>query len=292
MKQPAVTIIVAVYQAEKTIDRCLNSILNQTFSDWQAILVNDASSDGSLERLFSYAEHDRRFMVVSNDNNLGVAAARNRALDLAGGDYVAFLDADDWWDCDMLSTLLDCAQRYGAEIVQCKYQYNYANGGGYVPGSIFKLFTMLERKQFYKIYWRMMTGMKMNHVCMKLIKRDLVKGLRFDTKLKTGEDLAFCIRLIPKAARYVYIPAPMYHYYREKGNLTGSSLSFREKWNANRYISSMMIDNLKNWEMKNPFFVVVAWFRPYLLTVSKLFRTLKDTVYSKGVQGVEGNAQK
>ena len=258
MKQPAVTIIVAVYQAEKTIDRCLNSILNQTFSDWQAILVNDASSDGSLERLLSYAEHDRRFMVVSNDNNLGVAAARNRALDLAGGDYVAFLDADDWWDCDMLSTLLDCAQRYGAEIVQCKYQYNYANGGGYVPGSIFKLFTMLERKQFYKIYWRMMTGMKMNHVCMKLIKRDLVKDLRFDTKLKTGEDLAFCIRLIPKAARYVYIPAPMYHYYREKGNLTGSSLSFREKWNANRYISSMMIDNLKNWEMKNPFFVVVA----------------------------------
>ena len=69
MKQPAVTIIVAVYQAAKTIDRCLNSILNQTFSDWQAILVNDASSDGSLERLLSYAEHDRRFMVVSNDNN-------------------------------------------------------------------------------------------------------------------------------------------------------------------------------------------------------------------------------
>lgn len=292
MGLPSVTVVVAVFQAEKTLERCLNSILNQSFTNWQAILIDDASKDKSFDIMQKYAREDLRFIVASNAKNSGVAYTRNRALEMALGDYVTFLDADDWWDKDMLSVLLSAAQKYDADIVQCKYQYNYANGNGYVPGSIFPELTVIEKSRFYKIYWRMMTGMKMNHVCMKLMKASLLNGLFFEAGLKTGEDLAFCINLLPKANRFVYIPAPMYHYYRENGNLTGNSLSFKEKWKANRYISSLMQKNLPQWEMKNVFFMTVVWLRPYLLTVSKIVRTLKDKAYSKGVQEVDEIAQK
>ena len=280
-KNQKVSIIVAVYQSERTIERCIQSILAQDYQNWQAIFVDDASTDGGPDIIRVYAEEDSRFTIKINPVNEGVAKTRNTALDIAEGEYIAFLDADDWWDEKMLSSLINEAAATGADIVQCGYMYDYANRDAYVPPGVFDSKRIYEKAQFPNIYWKMMTGIKMNHVCMKLIRRELTEGLRFNTALKTAEDLAFCVELIPRAERYAYIPEPMYHYYRSASSLTSGGLSFRDKWSANRYVSKLMLKSLGKWNMDNAFYAAVVWLRPYLLIIPKILRIFKDIFHSK-----------
>jgi len=98
------SIIIPVYNVENYLRDCLDSVLNQSFNDWEAICVNDGSTDGSAAILESYAEQDSRFIVISQPNG-GLSAARNTGLDAAQGDYVLFLDSDDWLESDALHIL-------------------------------------------------------------------------------------------------------------------------------------------------------------------------------------------
>ena len=98
------TIIIPVYNVESYLRECLESILRQTFQNWEAICVNDGSTDGSIEILSEFATQDRRFKVISQPNG-GLSAARNIGIDNASGEYLLFLDSDDWLEQDMLGTL-------------------------------------------------------------------------------------------------------------------------------------------------------------------------------------------
>lgn len=99
------TLLIAVYNAEQTLRRCLDSLLRQTFTDWQAVCVDDCSQDRSLEILHAYARHDKRFQVLHLDRNQGLAHARNEGFRLAEGELVTFLDSDDW----LADDALECA---------------------------------------------------------------------------------------------------------------------------------------------------------------------------------------
>ena len=92
---PKISVIIPVYNVEKYLRECLDSLLNQTFKDIEIICVNDGSTDGSLNILNEYASKDSRFIII-NQNNQGLSAARNNGLNVAKGDYVAFLDSDDY----------------------------------------------------------------------------------------------------------------------------------------------------------------------------------------------------
>jgi len=271
-----ISIIVPVYNSEKTLKRCLDSIINQTYKNWQAILIDDGSFDKSKNIIDEYVAKDRRFKYIVNEKNLGIAATRNKALEEVEGEYLAFIDSDDWWESNLLSTLYELIIKYNADISQCAYQYNYSNGLTVMPRRAFRRLTVLDKPRFKKVYMLMLTGMRMNHVCMKLINIKLIKGMKFDTKLKTGEDLAFCVQLFPKAEKYVYTPEPMYHYFRFTNSLTSGSLTFYDKWKANRYVSDLIIKNMKLWNTDNLFYKVLAYLRPYFIIISKLYRTAID----------------
>lgn len=103
----SVTVLIAVYNAERYLHECLDSLRQQTFGDFQAICVDDASTDGSLQMLRSYAERDSRFEVISLPENVGQARARNIALERAKGEYTCFLDSDDWLSPDALQSTVD-----------------------------------------------------------------------------------------------------------------------------------------------------------------------------------------
>ena len=103
----SVTVLIAVYNAERYLHACLDSLRQQTFGDFQAICVDDASTDGSLQTLRSYAERDSRFEVISLPENVGQARARNIALERAQGEYTCFLDSDDWFSPDALQSAVD-----------------------------------------------------------------------------------------------------------------------------------------------------------------------------------------
>lgn len=111
-----ISIIVPVYNSEKYIDRCLDSILNQTYKDLEIVLVNDGSNDQSLKILENYALRDTRIKVV-NQENKGVAAARNTGLDNATGDYILYVDSDDWIENNMVERMVELSAN--ADIVFC-----------------------------------------------------------------------------------------------------------------------------------------------------------------------------
>ena len=112
-----ITILIAVYNAEQYLRECLDSLKQQTFGDFQAICVDDASTDGSLNILQSYAEQDARFEVISLEENVGQARARNIALEKAVGEYTCFLDSDDWFSPDALQKAVDAFK--GNEELDC-----------------------------------------------------------------------------------------------------------------------------------------------------------------------------
>ena len=121
MKIPEISVIIPVYNAERYLRDSLNSLLQQTFEDWEAICVNDGSADSSAQILQEYAAKDNRFIIISEPNS-GQSVARNKALELAKGKYVAFLDADDLLKENFLESLYNAAEATGADLAIASIQ--------------------------------------------------------------------------------------------------------------------------------------------------------------------------
>ena len=275
MKNYSVQIVIPVYNSGKYLRRCLDSLKNQTFEHWQAVLIDDGSTDDSAEIIFEYSRLDDRFSYTKQENS-GVSAARNNALSRLDAEYTAFLDSDDYWESDMLEILYTKAKESNADIVQCRYMYDYASGKQEVPPGVFKQDECLDGKNLNKVYLKMMTGINMNHVCMKLIRTALIEGLRFDSKLKTAEDLHFCIRLFKNVKKYCFINKPLYHYCRNENSITGKGLSFVEKFKANKYVSKEMAKALPDWGIDRPHYRFLTYARPYTIILSKVIRILRE----------------
>ena len=119
---PKLSIIVAIYNVEKWLPRCIESIFAQTFTDFELILVDDGSSDGCAGIIDHYTKCDRRIVAVRQKNR-GVSSARNTGLALASGEYIGFVDADDWIDRNMYLKLITCAKSTEAELVYCNHDF-------------------------------------------------------------------------------------------------------------------------------------------------------------------------
>lgn len=118
-----ISIIVPIYNVEKYLDKCLGSIVNQTYKNIEIILVNNGSTDNSLNIAEKWKYRDNRIKVFSIDNK-GVSYARNYGIKVSNGNYIAFIDSDDWIDRDMYETLIEGIIRYNADIAQCSYYVN------------------------------------------------------------------------------------------------------------------------------------------------------------------------
>ena len=140
MPQPKVSVIVPVYNAEKYLERCINSLTNQTLEDIEIILVDDSSSDGSLEVCNNAAKKDSRIKVIHKVNE-GAGKARNAALEIATGEYIGFVDSDDFIDTDMFKTLYQKAKAYNSDLVM--------SGVLFVDGNMFSEEGECVRKTYF-----------------------------------------------------------------------------------------------------------------------------------------------
>lgn len=120
-KMPLVSVITPAYNAESFIRETMDSVLAQSVSDWELIVIDDGSTDNTQKIVAEYAECDSRICLVVNENNMGVARTRNRGLDMFRGQYVAFLDSDDYWEPQMLEKMIASAEETGADIIYCSY---------------------------------------------------------------------------------------------------------------------------------------------------------------------------
>jgi len=119
--RPTVQVVIPVYNSAKYIRRCLDSLVGQTYAEWNAIIIDDSSSDNSVEIIKEYQQKDNRITLYELEKNQGVSKARNFALEKLSEKYTAFLDSDDYWEKDMLEVMVNKAEEDEYDVVQCRF---------------------------------------------------------------------------------------------------------------------------------------------------------------------------
>lgn len=243
-----VSIIVPVYNRERYIARCVESLLAQTLKEIQIILVDDGSTDGSLAVCRGYAERDSRVCVVHKQNE-GLGLTRNCGMELADGEFLGFVDSDDYVSEDMYQNLYETAVRERADLVISGIRYD---GGRTVAKDTIEVeqyFGKLERFTSSQDKKRLLLGIlgalpgekndsRYNFsVCKNLFRTSLIKenGLRFESeRLYISEDLLFHVDYIRCMKDAVGVPEAYYYYYRNPVSLTKS-------YQENRFARSVVL---------------------------------------------------
>lgn len=209
-----ISVIIPVYNAEKYLRKCLDSVCNQTYADWEAIAVDDGSLDNSYEILQEYAAKDSRFIIETKKNE-GPGLTRNRALDEATGDYIVFLDSDDYIDKNYFELLARKYNETKAEVIFIDVLQEDINGKilRYEKMSNFK---DLNRKDMIGCQ---MTGYMPWGGVRKAASRDLVEReqLRYSEDT-VGEEAIFSFELLRNANYVEFIEKPLYHYINHPGS--------------------------------------------------------------------------
>lgn len=205
-----VSIIVPVYNVERYLPECLNSIRSQTYKDIELILVDDGSTDGSGKICDCCARSDARVVAV-HQKNAGVSAARNKGMSLASGEFILFVDADDVASSELVETLVRDIEDSYADVAVCgfsRFEKEYAFSAG-KRGANARAKTIGNKEALKE----MLYGRKIDSgpFC-KLIKRSLLKGVVFDERLVVGEDFDFLCRLFLKDAKIVRRRLSLYGY--------------------------------------------------------------------------------
>ena len=243
---PKISIIIPVYKAEIYIHNCIESILAQTFKDFEVLLIDDGSPDKSGEICDKYAELDCRVRVFHNENG-GVSFARQFGIDNARGEYTIHADPDDWVEPDMLEDLYAKAQEEDADMVMCDYFVNFKNEQQYRKSQP----SALDHKTVLKEMFLQLTCSCWN----KLIRRScyIKYGIKFDPELSYCEDLMFNSSLLLHDIRISYIPKAYYHYVQD-ANPDSIIHSVYKYYDEVEYEYDMML--LK--KFKNKFYGTIA----------------------------------
>lgn len=220
---PAISVIVPVYNVEKYLHHCVDSILAQTFTDFELIMVDDGSTDNSGKICDEYANFDNRFRVI-HQKNQGQAVARNRALEIAQGEYIVFVDSDDYIHSLMFETLVCTAQQTNADIVRCNYiegtdcNYNW------------QLSNKIVTKEYdSKSYLRASILNNTNGIWVlwdKIYRRSCFDEIRFPEG-RIFEDNATVYKVLYYANTIVEIDSVFYYYFQNANSTTNQS--FYEK---------------------------------------------------------------
>ena len=206
MRTPKISVIVPVYKAEQYIHRCVDSLLAQTFQDFEVLLVDDGSPDRSGEICDEYAKKDSRVRVFHKENG-GVSSARQCGMDNARGEYTIHADPDDWVEPEMLEELYKKAKEDDADMVICDF------------------YIEIENQKFYKVQQPtalsaegiisdVLSSKLMGSLCNKLMKRShfVESNIEFPKNLNYCEDLLVCLQFLRRVNRICYLSKAYYHY--------------------------------------------------------------------------------
>lgn len=216
---PIISIIIPVYNVEEFISKCIESILSQTFKNFELILVNDGSTDRCGEICDEYARKDKRIHVIHKANG-GQSTARNVALDIAKGKYIGFVDGDDYIASDMYEQLYDAMVSYDADISVCG-RYNVSNNK-ITP--FFTMDTSLVMNSKETIRRLLVYDNIDSSPCDKLFSSVLFDNIRFPSGY-ICEDVAVVYKLIEEASKIVHTGKPLYYYLQRQGSTSKSDFS-------------------------------------------------------------------
>jgi glycosyltransferase involved in cell wall biosynthesis len=249
--KPKVSVIIPVYNVEKYLDHCINSILKNSYRNIEVIAVDDGSTDESGKVLKDYAQKDIRMKVIHKSNG-GVSSARNAGLDAVEGSYIMFIDADDWMEETAIERLVKLASETDAEIILFNMIYrNIEKQTSKYDAKIFNsnfLITDEEEKQ-QCIYKEFLKGNRLNQVCRCFFKAGLIieNKLKFDEHLSIGEDLVFLFGASTAAKNILSINDYLYNY--RFNSLSSTNVYKASRFNNVKKINSIFQRYLKLWQL-------------------------------------------
>lgn len=238
-KSPIISIIVAIYNVEQYLKKCVDSILTQSFTDFECILVNDGSFDNCPAICDFYLMIDNRIKVIHKLNG-GVSSARNAGLNIAKGEWISFVDGDDWCDPEMIGFLLQNAISNGADISICGHRSVSDTAIRYTSKKHNNI-VLKNRDAIIKLFSRNYYG---GGVCGKLINKALISCgrniINFDETIQFGEDRLFNFYIFKKAKKIFYSPSVYYNYYYRNNSICNTKYPTPELKSEFKAISKML----------------------------------------------------
>lgn len=213
---PELSIIVPVYKVEKYLPRCIDSILVQTFGDFELILIDDGSPDGCGRICDEYARKDKRIVVI-HQKNMGVSAARNAGLDIARGRYIGFVDSDDWIEPQMYEVMMDAIRENGADMAVCGVRYADEDGkftrADRLSEGVYTRDGLLE--DVFAMPNRLGGG-----CCNKVFDASKIASVRFKVGMTIAEDALYLFDCFMRIDGAVKIGDALYNVYERCGSAT------------------------------------------------------------------------
>ncbi len=269
---PTVSIVVPVYNGEDTVRRCVDSILAQEYRDFELLLADDGSTDGSGEILDGYTRQDDRVRVIHKENT-GVSDTRNQAIELARGKYLQFLDSDDWITPDATKLLVRSAEEYGCDLViadfyrvvgeRCSHKGDIDETGPMTREEFAACMMENPADYYYGVLWN------------KLYRRAIIQehGIRMNTEINWCEDFMFNLEYMHYAEEFIALQVPIYYYVKRKGSLVNQRISLSRTVNM----------KLTVFEYYNQFFKTVLDEEEYERNRRKVYSFLFDSAQDGAV---------
>lgn len=254
MSKCKISIIVPIYNVENYLRRCLDSLINQSLTDIEIILVNDGSPDRSYLICDEYAKLDSRIKVINKENE-GLGLARNRGLEVAVGEYIAFVDSDDFVELDMYKKLYDSAQSNGSDVVFCNFNEFSVNKVVYPNMEVSTSFELNGRDEIFYFLTDMIGAEPSYHkdrkysmsVWRAIYSRDIIvnNNVKFPSERELiSEDVVFHVRFLSKINKLSYLTYCGYYYCENETSLTKTFRSDRfEKY---KILHSELLNLLNN----------------------------------------------
>lgn len=267
---PLISVIIPVYNGGKYLQECIKSLLGQSLYNCEFIFVNDGSNDNSVDIIRSYIKKDKRITLI-NQKNQGVSQARNTGIASAKGEYIGFVDSDDYVDLDMYKELYKQIQNEGCEVIISNFEEEL-NGNKYIRKYSLKENKVLDKNYIEnEIFPFFLREDSLNTVCNKLYKKSIIdeNNIRFPKGLPLGEDGIFNMIYFSKCNSCKYIDYTGYHYREVHGSATRNLYKhdyFQRELDVYNFDLEKLIDIPQNIDIKS-------------LKSIKLINNIKSNIY-------------
>ena len=218
-----ISVVIPMYNVEKVMSRCVQSLFEQTLRDFEVIFVDDCSKDNTLDELShqlkKYKREDIEVKIISHEQNGGVAVARNTGLDNATGEYIYYVDADDYCDKDTLEVMYSKAKSEDLDVVGCEWMLTFASNARHMVQS--------DVSTGPEAFEKMCYGVMRWNLWLFMVKRSLYESetFRFIPGANMGEDLMVMMKLLLNARKVSVIHRPLYHYIQTNSNAMTKNFS-------------------------------------------------------------------
>ncbi|MEH7129316.1 glycosyltransferase family 2 protein [Neobacillus drentensis] len=247
---PKISVVIPVYNVENYLHRCVDSVLNQSFQDFEIILIDDGSKDKSGKICDEYAQIDKRIRVIHKEN-ARVSAARNDGIKSAKGKYISFIDSDDWIDPGMYQEMVNKAEELDLDFIMCDYKKRENNyefkrtqpiRGGYyskedIKNELFQCLIMLEDVEY--------PPTNSNCVCLFNLLFLITNNLSYDEDIHYDEDTIFGSKVLYHTTKFYYLKNHYYYNYFYNQNSTTNTYS-EKRWNSFLKINERLINFFGN----------------------------------------------